>query len=94
MSDSKPCANWLIYDAIRQTVVGYEDKWGAHDREPSVLTELQMTINCMECNMKPALPSALEAVTQTTSLLKDPILTQLEKVGMKRKCYKPTIDKE
>ncbi len=82
------CANWLHYDAIRSTIDEYNSKWGAGDEEiPCSISEFQMTKNCMECNMRPNLPSKLDTLVQIASLYKDNIMTELEKVGMKRKCF-------
>ena len=87
--EGKPkCANWLNYTAIRETVEEYERMWGSGD-DASDLSEFNITRNCMECNMKPNLPSPLSTVSEIAGLFKDPILTKLEQVGMIRKCYKP-----
>lgn len=94
MTTKAKCSNWLNYEAIRGTVTEYESKWGAPDGSTSCnLSELNMTENCMECNMRPILPSALNSIAQIIGSFKDPIMTKLEEVGMVRKCYKPEVSK-
>ena len=90
----KTCGNWLRYDAIRQTVIEYNQQWGASDEELPDLSEFNMTQNCMGCNLKPELPGALKTVSQIAELFKDPILIELEKVGMVRKCFKQEENNE
>jgi len=84
----KECRNWLSYDAIRQTVSEYNQNWGAADDDLPDLSEFNMTQNCMTCNLRPELPEALKTVSQIAELFKDPVLKELEKVGMVRKCFK------
>ncbi len=94
VKDHETCANWLNYEAIRLTVEEHNAMWGAQDELPFSIDEFQMTKNCMECNMRPNLSSPLETVVQIASLFKDPVLAQLEEVGMKRKCFKPITAEE
>ena len=94
VKDHETCANWLNYEAIRLTVKEYNAKWGAPDEPPFSIDEFQMTKNCMECNMRPNLSPPLETAAQIASLFKDTVLVQLEKVGMKRKCFKPVTVEE
>jgi len=89
---SEKCANWLNYKAIRDTVADYNKMWGPHD-EVSLddLSEFNMTRNCLECNMRPQMPQSLEAMCQIMDIFKEPALIALEKVGMRRKCYKSEV---
>jgi len=82
------CTNWLNYEAIRRTVDEYNIKWGAEGEEiPCTLDEFQITKNCMECNMRPDLPSPLKTLTEMASLFKSPVMAQLEAMDMKYKCF-------
>ena len=84
----KVCGNWLNYEAVRQTVKEHAQRWGSGEDAQHNLSELNITKNCMECNLKPSLPGSLGTLAQIAELFKDPILTKLESVGMVRKCFK------
>ena len=89
------CQNWMNYEAIRETVADYEKKWGAPDGSTGGddLSDFNITRNCAECNMRPHFSEKTETLFQIMDLFKDPILTKLEQVGMKRKCYKAMEEK-
>lgn len=82
------CVNWMLFDAIQETVKDYNSKWAAPDEQEFVLTEFNMAKNCSECNMRPRFTGATEELMQIAEIFKDPILAKLESAGMKRKCYK------
>jgi len=85
------CANWLNFEVARQTVKEYEARHTVpEERGLSDLSDFNITKNCMECNMRPNLESSLETVAQIASLFKSNIMTKLESVGMKRKCFSPS----
>jgi len=87
---SDRCLNWMNFDRIRQTVSEYESLHGAPDGSTNCdnLTELSLTKNCSECNMRPQFTGVIEELMQVCGMFKDPIMVKLEEAGMKRKCYK------
>jgi len=90
MSDK--CINWMRYDAIRETVANYNRTWSPHNDVPADdLSEFNMTRNCMECNMRPDMSPEMGFLFQVADIFKDSTLLALEKVGMRRKCYKSNV---
>ncbi len=81
------CINWMNYEAVRKTVAEYDNTWGGGDILYD-LSDFNITRNCMECNMRPELPSALGTIAEIATLFKEPVMKKLEAVGMTRKCYK------
>lgn len=74
------CLNFMNFNAIR-------DQVGTSDVDDNIydLSDTNLMKNCLTCNMRPELPKELAIIAEFTV---DPIVTQLEKTGMKRKCYK------
>lgn len=84
------CVNWMRYDAVRETVADYEEKWGAPDGSTNCddLSDFNIARNCTQCNMRPKLEGKVEELFQIANMFKEPAIIALEKVGMHRKCYK------
>jgi len=81
------CSNWMMFDEIRNTVKEYNKRNLTEDSEDD-LSYFNITKNCSECNMRPHFSDKIEIVFQALNLFKDPIMTELEAHGMKRKCFK------
>lgn len=84
----------MNFERIRKTIADHESGYGAPDGSTNCdnLSELSLTKNCSECNMRPKFSGVTEELLQICGMFKDPIMVKLEEVGMKRKCYK--ADKE
>ena len=86
-TDRPPCVNWMMYEAVRETVADYDKTWGGGDMEHD-LSDFNITRNCMACNMRPPLPPGINTLTEVADIFKEPVMKRLEEVGMIRKCYK------